>query len=306
MVFSMLAGLIGDLVLLPAMLRQWPSLLNPAPSVKDRANRTLTTQLSRAAGIGLLVLLPAKAFPLTNTELKSFDLKEFAKKSSSQLFARDERVTLQMVNVEADGEKQTREIELLRMTSGGSAGSKSQKMVARISSPKTLKGTSVLAVTDGETQTRWIYLPSSKQVRRVVGGDETSAPILGSEVTTEDLNLDQIDGARAKAIDRSGGKVRVETTLPSKETSYSKCVATFDEATALLESAICDDKSGRPVKRIHVKSYRKIKGSIVRPTEMEIENLQTKRKTILSFTDHKVNLGLGAREFSPDALKSIR
>lgn len=288
MVFSMLIGILGDLILLPALLRQFPDLLNKRMGIEHRG---LVKGIATTSAAITLVMAPSMSHATETIEA-------FAKSASKSIFARDEKVEVQMTNVEPDGETETRKIELSRMTVP-----KQQKIVARILEPKSLKGTSVLTVTDGETQNRWLYLPSTKQVRRVVGGDEAGAPILGSELSTDDLDLSQIDGAKARIVSRENGLVTIESKIASRESAYSKCVARFDEKTRLMKSAECADKKGQPLKRISVQGYRTLKGGISRPTEMKIENLKTKRFTKITFSEQKVNLGLKPSQFTPEALK---
>ena len=288
MVFSMLIGILGDLILLPALLRQFPDLLNKRLDIEHRG--LIKGVASTSAAFALLIS------PSTGRATETIET--FAKAASKSIFARDEKVEVQMTNVEPDGETETRKIELSRMTVP-----KQQKIVARILEPKSLKGTSVLTVTDGETQNRWIYIPSSKQVRRVVGGEEAGAPILGSELSTDDLDLSQVDGAKARIVSREGGLVTIESKIANRESAYSKCVARFDEKTRLMKSAECADKKGQPSKRISVQGYRTLKGGVARPTEMKIENLKTKRFTKITFSEQKVNIGLKPSQFTPEALK---
>ena len=301
MVFSMLAGVIGDLVLLPALLRQFPNLLNPS-GLPALHIPTPQVGVRRIATIALLFLgsvaTPASARGASSTET----LEDFAKAASKSLFAKDESVEIELKNIEEDGEEEVRRIELSRMTV--KKGSKvEQRIVAKILTPKSLRGTSVLTITDGESQSRWIYLPSSKQVRRVVGADESSAPILGSELSTEDLDLSQIDGATAKIVQRAGGILTIESKIGSKESAYTGCKAEFDEKSRLMKSAQCADRSGQAFKRITVKSYRRLKGGIARPTEMEILNLKSKRMTRITFMEQKINSGLKPGRFTPEALR---
>lgn len=298
MVFSMLAGVVGDLVLLPALLRKYPHLLNANTS----STFLIPTPQSGFGRVAVIVFLflasvttPARASGMESLE-------DFARAASKSLFAKDESVEIELKNIESDGEEEVRRIELSRMTV--KKGNKvEQRIVAKILSPKSLRGTSVLTVTDGESQSRWIYLPSSKQVRRVVGGDESSAPILGSELSTEDLDLSQVDGAKAKIVQRNGGVVTIESKIASKESAYSGCKAEFDEKTRLMKNAQCMDRGGQPFKRIAVKSYRNLKGGIARPTEMEVVNLKTKRMTRITFMEQKINSGLKSSQFTPEALR---
>ncbi len=296
MVFSMLIGIVGDLVLLPALLRQFPDLLNPRQTIEHRG-------LVRVATTGIAALVFAFA-PAVAVAAKTESLQQFAKAASKSLFARDEKVEVELTTVDPDGGTETRKVELSRVTSkpAGKPNEIQQKIIARILEPKSLKGTSVLTVTDGEKQTRWLYIPASKQVRRVIGGDEGS-PILGSELSTEDLDLSQVDGATAKIVSREGGIVTIESKIANKESSYSKCVARFDETTRLLKTADCADRKGQPFKRISVLGYRQLKGAIARPTEMKIENLKTKRFTKIVFSEQRINMGLKPSQFTPEALK---
>jgi uncharacterized protein len=303
MVFSMLAGIVGDLILLPAFLRQFPDLLNPrlGPQHRGLVHAVTTSVVAIVLILSSATSSAATRAPATATE----SLSSFAQAASKSLFARDEKVEVELTNVDPDGGKETRRIELSRLTLRNASKPKDvqQKIVARILEPKSLKGTSVLTVTDGQSQNRWIYIPASKQVRRVVGGDEAGAPILGSELSTEDLDLSQVDGASARIVSREGGIVTIESKITNKESAYSKCVAKFDETTRLMKSAECADRKGQPFKRISVLGYRQLKGAISRPTEMKIENLKTKRFTRIVFSDQKVNTGLRASQFTPEALK---
>lgn len=293
MVFSMLIGILGDLILLPALLRQFPDLLNPRLGPEHRG-------LAGKAGLAGTALVFAVCLPSPGHAAESIEA--FAKAAAKSIFARDEKVEVQMTNVDPDGETETRRIELARLTDNRKKDVQ-QKIVARIVEPKSLKGTSVLTITDGETQNRWIYIPSSKQVRRVVGGEEAGAPILGSELSTDDLDLSQVDGAKARIVSRENGLVTIESKIANRESAYSKCVARFDEKTRLMKTAECADKKGEPFKRITVQGYRKLKGGVARPTEMKIENLKTKRLTKITFSEQKVNIGLKPSQFTPEALK---
>lgn len=301
MVFSMLIGILGDLVLLPSLLRQFPSLLNPRPTARDRR------PIAVAASLVALLTISGGGNAIAATRAAGAQgetLEVFAREAAKNLFARDEQVEVELTNVEPDGEKETRKIELSRLSTKESPQAETkQKIIARIVEPKSLKGTSVLTVTDGETQNRWIYIPSSKQVRRITGGGESAAPILGSELSTEDLDLSQINGAKARILSRENGIVTIESRIVNKDSAYSKCIARFEEKTHLMKSADCADKGGVAFKRISIAGYRQLKDSVSRPTEMKIENLKTKRFTRIVFSDQKLNTGLKASAFTPEALR---
>ena len=324
MVLSMILGMIGDLVLLPAMLYQFPQFLLGGPVKRDmklfkdpaaalagtllpnpsRSRVVMALVTSGAAIATALFGLPSAAsVDSTKLSLEGF-AKEVAKRlyPSDKKLARDESVEIELTNIEPDGETETRKVEVSRLTITKGASGES-RILAKVLSPKTLRGTSVLTVTDGEKQNRWVYLPASKNVRRLSGGDEAHAPILGSELSTEDLDLGQIDGATSKIVGRENGLVRIESKIRSKESAYSSCTAVFDEKTFLLKTADCLDRKGQPAKRIKVLDYRVLKGKVARPTEMEITNLKTKRISRVKFSEQRIGMGLSAGQFTPEALR---
>ena len=304
MVISILAGLYGDLVLLPALL----GAASRDPEAQSSARVGEVGAGAHAAG---WILVGVMALGLANPAVANssgaagvshsgpVSLKEFSAKALSRIQSRDERMKLRM-RTSTPGESdevEVRELELSRTQ----AGSGEQKLAAKVSSPSKWKGTGLLVVTDGETESKWIYLPSSKQVRRVMGGGEGGS-ILGSELHSGDFDLGLIDDARAKLIRADKDVVVVESEIRNKESPYRRCVATFERARALLLEAECVDGSGRPVKRLSVKKYREIKSGIFRPEMMRIENLRTRRATDLEFLAVRVNLGLKASEFTPESL----
>lgn len=324
MVLSMILGMIGDLVLLPAMLYQFPQFLLGGPVKRDmklfkdpaaalassllpspsRSRVVMALVTSGAAIATALFGLPSAAsVDSTKLSLEGF-AKEVAKRlyPSDKKLARDESVEIELTNIEPDGETETRKVEVSRLTITKGASGES-RILAKVLSPKTLRGTSVLTVTDGEKQNRWVYLPASKNVRRLSGGDEAHAPILGSELSTEDLDLGHIDGATSKIVGRENGMVRIESKIRSKESAYSTCTAVFDEKTFLLKTADCLDRKGQPAKRIKVLDYRVLKGKVARPTEMEITNLKTKRISRVKFSEQRIGTGLSAGQFTPEALR---
>ena len=320
MVISILAGLYGDLVLLPALLASLSSK-DAKPNAVDevlhaQSGKTNVSWGVRAASwivvaistIGLAT--PAGAgdsranravASASNTQPSSntVNLKDFSAQALSRVQSRDERVRLRMKTStpgQAD-EVEMRELELSR----SQVGSDQQKLVAKVSAPSKWKGTGLLVVTDGESESKWIYLPSSKQVRRVMGGGDSGA-ILGSELHSGDFDLGLIDEARAKLIRADREVVVIESEIRNKESPYKKCTATFERARALLREAECMDSAGRPVKRVSVQKYREVKRGVYRPDLMRIENLRTRRATDLEFLSVKVNIGLKASEFTPESL----
>lgn len=332
MVYSMAAGLLGDLVMLPAFLTVFPNSLNGG--FLKRANIASVGVGKILISVGISVgafhlpsLAQAKApsskartaksesvKPL-ETELdesleKFPELKEWAKEIERQHSARDESVILELINEEPDGEKESRRVELKRLSlkSKTKKGSRSkdakQSLLLRILEPKNLRGTAILIVSQSKgPPSRWIYVPSTKQVRRIVSSDESSSKLLGSEVTSTDFDLELYRGSNVAKVETAEGKIRIETKLNPKSAAYSKCVGLFHQDSKLLDRSECFDRAGVKAKSVEVLGYQKLKGGIARPKEVKIANLNTGRITRLVFGDYKVNSGLSQAQFTPEALK---
>src|SRR5690606_12778728 len=119
----------------------------------------------------------------------------------------------------ANGAKSARELSLQRSGVGGE-----QRMVARILAPADLKGTSLLSVVTKDSEDQWIYLPSSKQVRKVVSKDGGDSGVLGSELRYEDFDPSVIRATKVtlKASEQIGGKTYdvLEAAVPTGQTSF--------------------------------------------------------------------------------------
>src|SRR5437588_11278240 len=87
----------------------------------------------------------------------------------------NERVFLKMIILESDGTKKERELSILRKSDGGA------RALIRLSKPSDLKGLSLLTVTNGGKEEQYLYLPSDKKSRRILGSSKRGK-FLDSEI----------------------------------------------------------------------------------------------------------------------------
>ena len=78
-------------------------------------------------------------------------------------------------------------------------GAKHMTLV-RMKSPTDLKGTALLNVIEDGEENQWLYLPSTKQVRRIMGNQNKKAGVLGSELTPEDLDITTLKVSKATLL----------------------------------------------------------------------------------------------------------
>lgn len=273
---SIIAGLLGDLVWLPSILRLYPRLLlengRHATIKKFRfgyqeAAMKLSPYLI-LAGLGLIAfhdVYAAKA-PTVQSILKSVE-----EKSSPP----DERVELKMVIKEADGSKKERDMSILRKNDGEA------RALIRLNRPADLKGLSLLTVSSGGKEDQWLYLPSDKKSRRILGSNK-KGKFLDSEIAFEDLRVSTYKEFSNKIVKNTGKLVQIESRAkPGSESSYGRIVTWVSQPDSKIERVDYYDKSGKLLKRAEFKSYVKVGGKFWRAKQVHVVNLQDKRSTDL-------------------------
>lgn len=317
MVLSILAGALGDLVFLPAMLREFSSFLwqknakraprlrlivNPLKdrglSLEEKAVEEKESKNSSIAAswIVFAFLTGAAALMASPVARAADEPGPILQKARAQLESKSDQAKVKMTIIEANGEKKVRTMSLQTLrTSNGF------KALVRLEAPADIKGTALLASVENGQQNQWLYLPSSKQVRRVASAKKSTG-VLGSELNPEDLNPTALKGAKTRLLAKSAQSAQVEI-VPARGTSeYSRVVTTFSMPDALpLKTEYY--VGAKPAKVVEFLNYKVLDGKIHRAQSIRIRNLVKKRGTDLDFGDIKVNGSLSAKDFTPDALK---
>lgn len=287
MLVAIFGGLVGDLLFMPAMLAAFPWMIEnkkkPVPQENSMQEKAI------AAGLALALLAGSSAYAKVDTKNAKSVMDEVAK----NLDSKDEVATLTMTITEADGTKKTRNIEVRRK------GGDKHKALVRIQSPADLKGTALLSV--GTDQ--WLYLPSSKQTRRIVSG-KRSSNFMDSELSYEDMGAGAEAGFDSKVLktEKINGRdfIVIEST-PKGESSYSKALAYVDAQNFLLGKTEIFDKAGKLMKTTSFSGYKQF-DKVWRAQKLEVKNLQNKRGTTLELSDLKLNKGIDDDEFTESAL----
>lgn len=311
MLLSMLAGLVGDLILLPTMLKSCPWLLSPVKWKKEKIMAT-TGALILAFSI-FAYHHSAKAQPTagpssarkpaqTTTAIPSaFTVEQIGKEMNSRITTKDEEFTVHMKIIEADGSSKDREMRIWRI----SPGKKDHSLMVRMQKPADLKGTALLATLKGDKEDKWVYLPSTKQTRRLTG-ENSKGGILGSELSAEDFDFNRDQSAATtikKEFETNGRKyIILESDVTSTSANYSKVQSYVAASEFLPVKAECYDKQGKLLKVIEFSNYKKLAGNKWRAENIKIRNVQNKRGTDITLSDIKLNQGLKASKFTPKSL----
>lgn len=274
MILSVIAALFGDLIFLPSFLFQFR---------KHFMSFALVS----------LLLFSSKSFAAVD------DATAILKKSQSLLTSQDDVALMTMKIIEADGSKKERELFIKRKFSV-----KKNHVLVKIQKPTDQKGAGLLTIIENGSEQQWLYLPSSKQVRRFVSKNKQEG-VMGSELSPQDLDLTTVQSSTAKLIKKTKvGAVEVamiEVKSESNKTAYSKATLWIGLAQSLPLRIEYFGTTGTALKRIDFQNYKAFNG-VFRAQKIIIKNLENKRGTDLLLSQVKVNSGLTDKEFTQRAL----
>jgi predicted RND superfamily exporter protein len=314
MLLSIVAGFVGDLVFLPSLLKLFPAVLLGRKKTSSLSSESEVLELEASEGLdgedadetpagsvaAALALILALGMAAPRAEAKANATSEaeaVLQKVRSKLEAKDDQAKVTMIIREPNGENKERVMNLSTM--------KDDKFHAlvRILSPADVKGTSLLAEVSPEEENQWLYVPSTKKVRRVVGGGNKNAGVLGSELTMEDINSGAIKSAKVSVKSKNKQFILIEILPKAGTSDYSK-VLTSVSAKEFVPLKTAYYKDNKIAKTVEFSKYTKVGGDIWRAQEIKVKNLENHRGTDLILSQLKANSGLSSDEFSVNALKT--
>lgn len=297
MLLSMLAGLVGDLILLPTLLKSCPWLLSSVPWKKEKIMATASSIVL----VFLILFSPTRSSSQTPTPTSAPTPQKIGEEMSSRLRSRDEEFMVNMKIIEADKSSKDRQMRIWRL----SQEKKEHSVLVRMLKPQDLKGTALLAIMKGDQEDKWIYLPSSKQTRRLTG-ESGQGGVLGSELSVEDFDFDKeksSENTLKKEIQIGGKKYYViESNVNSTSNNYSKVVSYVSALDYLPVKAECYDKQGKLLKILDITGYKKVSANKWRAGKIKIRNVQNKRGTEITISQVKMDQNLKSSRFTPKAL----
>jgi hypothetical protein len=187
----------------------------------------------------------------------------------------NERVDLKMIVQESDGLKKVRELSITRKNDS------SARALIRLQKPSDLKGLSLLTVANGSKEEQYLYLPSDKKSRRILGSSK-KGKFLDSEIAYEDLALSTYKDFDNKILKNEGKLVEIESKArKGSDSSYGKVLTWVAIPDYRIDHVDYFDKSGKLLKRAQFKDYQKVGDKFWRARNVMVENVQDKRKTQL-------------------------
>ncbi len=179
-------------------------------------------------------------------------------------------------------------------------GNTGDKSMVRFMSPAEIRGVAALIHENPRsTDDSWLYLPSSRRVRRVSGANRT-ASFQGTEFTYEDLSSLIVERYQWKylgsaEVERKGKKQPVfllEARPTYKDTAYSRLVISLNQQLWRPEKIEFYDKSGQLLKTLENTSWAHLHERFWRARRVSMVNHQTRKKTVIDVSAMFVNLSL--------------
>ncbi len=274
MILSVVAAMFGDLIFLPSFLYQFRKYF-------------------------MSLILFVFLFSGQRASAASNEAAELLKKSQSLLSSVDDSSVVSMKIIEADGAKKERQLLIKRKFSD-----KKNYILVKVQKPLDQKGAGLLTVIEKDSEQQWLYLPSSKQVRRFISKNKQEG-VLGSELSPQDLDLTTVQSSQATLVKKmkvgSAEVTLIEVKSKLNNTAYSKAVLWIDQKQFLPLRIEYFGAKDTVLKRIDFQNYKAFNG-IYRAQKIAIKNLENKRGTDLQLSQVKVNSGLSDSEFTQRAL----
>jgi outer membrane lipoprotein-sorting protein len=213
----------------------------------------------------------------------------------------DSSATLTMTLYSSNGDTNTRRMRARVLETGGG-----DKRIIQFDEPGDVRGTAVLTFThrDGHDD-QWIYLPAIKRVKRVAGTSR-SGPFMGSEFAYEDLGSQELAKFTYTHVrDEPCGKEQcfvIERRPADADSGYSRQLVWIDEGEFRPWKVEYYDRNDALLKVLTLDGYQLYKDQFWRAASMSMENVQTKKRTHIEWSNYAFGQGFGEIAFDPNRL----
>lgn len=254
----------------------------------------------------LLILLSLSLSALAQTpEEKGLEIAVEADRRDTGFH--DSTASLKMLLRNRQGDESTRYIRVrtLEQLDDG------DKSLTIFDEPADVKGTAFLSFTHKTgPDDQWLYLPALKRVKRIASSNK-SGPFMGSEFAYEDLSSQEIEKYTYKYLRdeacADGLDCFVLERYPVDENSgYTRQVVWIDKQEYRPQQVMFYDRKDAKLKTLTYSDYRQYLGKYWRAGSMHMENHQTGKSTLLTWSDYRFQTGLSDRDFNRNTLDRVR
>lgn len=218
----------------------------------------------------------------------------------------DSKADLTMLLKNRHGDESTRHIRIKTLEVQGD-GDKSMSIFDR---PRDVKGTAFLTYSHKvDNDDQWLYLPALKRVKRIASKNK-SGSFMGSEFAYEDLASQEVEKYTYKYIrDEACGERQcfvIERDPVDVNSGYTRQVAWIDREEYRPEKIVYYDRKNSLLKTLVYSDYKQYLGRFWRADRMFMENHQTGKSTLLTWSNYTFKNGLTDRDFNRNSLKRAK
>jgi len=248
----------------------------------------------------LNLIMIAVAFLLTavaNNTFAQLNGKQIMEKVYNAPTGDDTQGELIMTLVNKQGEQRVRKLNQYIKDDG-----KIEKKIMFFVTPADVKGTSFMnwSYAEGKDDDQWIYLPALKRTKRI-SSDSKGDYFMGSDFTYDDLgdrHPEEDNHKLLKEENLNGKNCYVIESKPIEEDyMYSKIISWIMKDNFLGLKREFYDEDGKLLKVLEIKDYKQISGFWI-VLETEMKNVHKNHKTVMKFSDVKINQGISDNKFT--------
>jgi outer membrane lipoprotein-sorting protein len=171
--------------------------------------------------------------------------------------------------------------------------------LVKFTAPGDIRGMMMLTT---ENNMMYVYLPSHKRVRRVAN-HVLNQGFMGTDISPDDMASSSFSKGWNAAITKEDDDQWILSLKPKagRQTTYASVRLTVKKSHGQVTKLEYFSEQGKHVKT-QTRSVFKMFGHVIAPTIFEFKNVLTGTKTIMEFTDLKVNNGIPKSAFTKRAI----
>lgn len=212
---------------------------------------------------------------------------------------------MKMVLRNAQGQASIRELRILSLEMQNDG----DKSLSVFDTPADVRNTKMLTYSHNDrADEQWLYLPALKRVKRI-SSKSKSGPFMGSEYAFEDLSSFEVEKFNYKYLgeEEVDGKLcyKSEAVPTYDHSGYSKQIIWLDKEELIARKIQYFDRKNKLLKTQLFGEYTLYLDKFWRAHKSVMRNHQTKKMTVLEWSDLKFSQGLTESDFHQNVLKRV-
>jgi hypothetical protein len=217
----------------------------------------------------------------------------------------DETVDMTLVLINANGDSTVRRMKSITLERPAAE----DKSLIQFLEPPDVRGTGLLTFQNPKGDDRqWLYLPELRRVKTIASKNKSGA-FMGSEFAYEDITGNTLEKFTYKKLGEEkleGEDCWLVEKYPAYANSgYTKVKMWVAKSDDLVRRQEFTDRKSTLLKVQTFKGWKPY-GKSFRADEIALENLQTRKKSILRFSGRKMGAGLKEDAFNERNLQRLQ